>query len=289
MFLINNIPLTNNETIYYLKSNLILIVLLIVLLFVVAIIVKKIINFNSKDNELSQNEKEIQLSINDSLVQELYSYVSTEVTSPIESYNFSNYLFKNKKLTIESFDTKQLYIYSFRHIDKNKIQIISVDNSNDIIYIPRDAYEKAIEKVFNIKPIFDPNLEFKFMLLDSAVDSLYNGGFEFSYDSEKDAYVSIDGDVGATLPTLYRKLVKAYKNNNDIILKEKFIYIGGFFDDGYLVCLDSYCNNVVKTEVDKSPLDINIDMYKDITNTLPYTFKLGNDNEYHYYSSVIDN
>ena len=283
------------------KKNTGLIVLVVVLVITVLgtsgfIVYDKVLN--NKNNETNNNQEnnkdkiKEELWINSDLVQNLYSYVN--VTHEENGELLKDYFFKNEKVTLDNIsnDTKLWMAYTqLNDIRYKQEGYLPAIKSFDI-----DKFDIAMKKVFGNDITYE-----KDDFMPETCDC------EYSYNKITKQYVCEELGCGDFYNNIKSKLYKAVKRNDKIILYEKFAYINiseyinSEFSDGDTPNYVGPKAGIYKDVKSEHPIKIwaneqeyedslpnhNFDDYLDEMSMVKYTFKKGDDESYHFYSSEI--
>jgi|GEM_PF-5550890 len=224
------------------------------------------------------------LDLDDPLVKELYGYV--EIKS---HYDHDYYFYSQPELTVATFQDNHKHHFAFRLIDKEDFTIKKSSSCGTYTVKP-EVYRKAIEKYFG------PDVEYEvdeWLFLVYPRDDLLSkcGLVSVYYNPDKNIYHGVfgyEGLVPEVLP-IYTKLISAIKLDDTIILTQKYIFTTTEYGEKttYKIFADLQTAILLETFDGENAPQISIEDYLEKAGTIEYTFKLGPDNEYHFYSSVI--
>lgn len=261
---------------------------------------------NKNTNKVENQEKTENFDLNNSLVQNLYSMINLPVLKDMNGYY---YFYKNVKITIDNIDNDvKLYMAYSQLSDSDIIETKTPESGGGYFMSASfdiDKFDSAMKKTFgnNVTYIKDD-------FMPEGCDS-----YNFHYDDNSKQYKSdpLGGcGGGPSLRYLFSEPYKAIKQNDNIILYEKFAFIniGDFNDEGDIdlditIYKDVEFKNIIKKltkNVDYSEdaqiisnlelseefkNEISLDSYFDQMSMVKYTFKKGDNNSYHFYSSEI--
>ena len=285
------------------KKNTGLIVLIVVLSIAVLglggfIIYDKVLNNDSKnnsneinkeDNEISNVSKEEVLWLNDTLVQNLYNMV----IFPGDDILGNWYFYENEKVTLDNISNDTKLYMAYTQLNKNDIEY-KEDNLHGTKSFDINQFEIGMKNVFGNNITYEKN-DFMPEMCDC----------EYKYNADQQKYIcEIGGCGGPGESYVDRKLYNAVKISDEIILYEKFAFINineiifSNSDPKYDgpkagIYKDTKSKNAIKTwikDVDyfyNNKPNYNFDDYIDQMSMVKYTFKKGDDNSYHFYSSEI--
>lgn len=239
-----------------------------------------------KDNTELETKEDSQKK----LVDQLYQYVTYG-----RDLQPMYYFFKNKEITSESFDNMEKVAYAFQLANKDEI----MDFTEQGFTVNGDVYKKWIETIFGKDTLFDNSKPLTLYTNDLLKNSIVN----IEYNKEKDQYIvtrenGFVSDKDDKISNFYAKFNKYDINNDDntITIEEKVIFTGKkwnndniisnikVYRDIYHTKLIDEIKNPTQEQIQK--FDIN-DYLKD-ANTITYTFKMDEDNNYYFYSSKVE-
>ena len=244
-----------------------------------------------------------ELNLSDTLVKSLYAYVNI-----IPHYQKNYYFYSKKQLAVSSFDNIEKHYFAFRYIPKNDFVIKGKNGSGTFTITPAN-YQKALERYFgpDVEFTSDATVSFK-AVRDGLVKNA--SGIDVRFNTSKNLYTGEVGGIGGSeylYEPIYARLVGARKYGDTIILTQKYIFVTSDFTDAdenasydelwsydvyadydKLVLLASRDNIEVKWDKWSSYKKLlKLDDFISQAGTIEYTFKLGSDNEYHFYSSEL--
>jgi hypothetical protein len=232
----------------------------------------------------SQSTKGEKLALDDPLVTELYGYV--EMTSP-SGNNY--YFYTEPEITVSTFKDVNKHHFAFRLLDKSDFTIKKSSSCGTYTLKP-ETFRKAIEKYFGpeVEYEVDEWLFFVYARADLMPKCSLVAGY---YNPDKNIYHGVfnyDRDVPEVLP-IYTKLISAIKLDDTIVLTQKYIFTTTEYGEKttYKVFADIHAEIIFDTFDDGTVPQISIEDYLDKAGTIEFTFKLGPDNEYHFYSSAV--
>lgn len=245
----------------------------------------------------------IKLSLEDELVQELYSYV----TYGINGERSIKYI-KEKSVKLENFTNYEKFYYALMFATKEDFKDTGEEIFNRKTYvISNDLVKKYMKQYFGDEVSYN-------------LDSSLSMSFDFEMDGFNTGVLNYDKDSGGYTITFVsksskdsNKVIEPYyvildnasrESDGTIILKEKIIYISyinnkdaaGKFLDSYDISIYKDYNKTMLIERKSgytkemlnakplSPTD-----YKNNSNTITYKFKKNRNGEYYFYSSEISN
>ena len=232
----------------------------------------------------SEKEKGEKLDLDDPLVEELYGYV--KVTSHSEK---NYYFYSQPELTLSTFDDNNKHHFAFRLLDKKDFKIKKSSSCGTYTVKP-EAYRKAMEKYFGPDVQYEPD-EWLFLvysrpelLAKCSLVSVY-------YNPTKNIYHGVfayEGSAPEVLP-IYTKLISAIKLDDTIVLTQKYIFTTTEYGDKttYKIFADLTTEILLETFDGENAPQISIEDYLDKAGTIDFTFKLGVDNQYYFYSSEL--
>ena len=221
------------------------------------------------------------------LINLLYSYVTYNRYS-----EDMRYFYVNDRLTKDMFDGYEKVKYAFQLVNENNIDNLT-ENS---FTIDENVYQSFIDTIFGKNSSFDNNKEFETISTNVFKNSLVS----VKYDAENKQYIvnKISDYHESIMKPLYAKIIDAYvdDSNDTITIKEKVIFTSFDYDaNGNISKIKVYKDNFHKTlidEVDNNTNnqieEFNIDNYLDEAITVTYKFSLGEDSNYYFESSMIE-
>lgn len=221
------------------------------------------------------------------LIDLLYSYVTYNRYS-----EDMRYFYVNDRLTKDMFDGYEKGKYAFQLVNENNIDNLT-ENS---FTIDENVYQSLVDTIFGKDSSFDNNKEFEVISTNVFKNSLVS----VRYDLESKQYIvtKISDYHESAMKPLYSKIVDAYvdDSNDTITIKEKVIFTSFDYDaNGNISKIKVYKDNFHKTlidEVDNNTNnqieEFNIDNYLDEAITVTYKFSLGEDSNYYFESSMIE-
>lgn len=278
------------------KVNIWLIVLGLVLLIITSFLSGyAILNHYLDDKEKTKENEFSDVVISDPLVSELYGYVTFEQDSPL----YTSYLLKTKDVTISNFSDIEKHFFALQFIKGSDVVVTEEDvNGSPTFTIANNIYQTAMVKFFGPDISAPKNSTYTYI----APFTIENCSWvSFTYDSAAGLYKGVAGGIGGRdmpIKALYNQLVSATKNDDTIIIKAKFIFVAteenqidivNTYD--YKVYADYARTILLDAKTNMSETDANafvMTPYLDQANVVTYTFKLGSDNLYHFYSSAVE-
>lgn len=250
--------------------------------------------------EVPEESKKEELSLEDSLVKTLYSYVSFGQ----DFFNKNYYFLENKKVEVAAIPNDKKFFYAFPLIDYNQITKAPTIDFVETFSIPEAAYEDALEKLFGPNVTYQKEGTHQIIPNWSQDITKDSWGFtQFQYDKDQKVYVGTTSGIGGGNPLpqgVYRKLISAIKEKNKITVTEKFIYVESNYETSdqpdqkyrYKVYADINKTSLIEQKNNVSLQNTNqnfsIDPYLNQANTATYVFELGEDQEYHFVSSQVE-
>ena len=217
----------------------------------------------------------------------LYSYVTYDRYS-----DDMRYFYVNDRLTKDMFDGYEKGKYAFQLVNENNIDNLT-ENS---FTIDENVYQSLVDTIFGKDSSFDNNKEFEVISTKKKKNSLVS----VRYDLESKQYIvtKISDYHESVMKPLYSKIIDAYvdDSNDTITIKEKVIFTSFDYNaNGNISKIKVYKDNFHKTlidEVDNNTNnqieEFNIDNYLDEAITVTYKFSLGEDSNYYFESSMIE-
>ncbi len=221
------------------------------------------------------------------LIDLLYSYVTYNRYS-----EDMRYFYVNDRLTKDMFDGYEKGKYAFQLVNENNIDNLT-ENS---FTIDENVYQSLVDTIFGKDSSFDNNKEFEVISTNVFKNSLVS----VRYDLESKQYIvtKISDYHESVMKPLYSKIIDAYvdDSNDTITIKEKVIFTSFDYNaNGNISKIKVYKDNFHKTlidEVDNNTNnqieEFNIDNYLDEAITVTYKFSLGEDSNYYFESSMIE-
>lgn len=240
----------------------------------------------NKDNTI-ENETYESLSIDDSLVTELYNKINYfSITGPA-GYNFSGYFYQKDSITVDDMDNKAKIFLALNNAETTS------DELEQTLFVSDSSMKQAIEDLFG-------NVDYKNESLSTPIGC----GFSRAYYDESKKQYSIGVACGGTgFPYYKTKLIQARKYENKIEIYEKHLAIkieqlvkeNGYDVPKYSIykkfvrngkdCTEYEClvgNDTIAENVDLT--EEQLENYMGKADTYKYTFKLEN-GKYHFYSA----
>lgn len=241
-------------------------------------------SFGKENDTLTEGENKVP---DQELIDLLYNYVTYNRYS-----EDMRYFYVNDRLTKDTFDDSDKVKYAFQLVNENNIENLT-ENS---FTIDKDVYQSFIDTIFGKDSSFDNNKEFEVISTNVFKNSLVS----VRYDLESKQYIvtKISDYHESVMKPLYSKIIDAYvdDSNDTITIKEKVIFTSFDYDaNGNISKIKVYKDNFHKTlidEVDNNTNnqieEFNIDNYLDEAITVTYKFSLGEDSNYYFESSMIE-
>lgn len=221
------------------------------------------------------------------LINLLYSYVTYNRYS-----EDMRYFYVNDRLTKDMFDGYEKGKYAFQLVNENNIDNLT-ENS---FTIDENVYQSLVDTIFGKDSSFDNNKEFEVISTNVFKNSLVS----VRYDLESKQYIvtKISDYHESVMKPLYSKIIDAYvdDSNDTVTIKEKVIFtsfdynangniskIKVYKDHFHKILIDEVDNNT-NNQIE----EFNIDNYLDETITVTYKFSLGEDGNYYFESSMIE-
>lgn len=241
-------------------------------------------SFGKEKDTLTEGENKVP---DQELIDLLYSYVTYNRYS-----EDMRYFYVNDRLTKDMFDGYEKGKYAFQLVNENNIDNLT-ENS---FTIDENVYQSLVDTIFGKDSSFDNNKEFEVISTNVFKNSLVS----VRYDLESKQYIvtKISDYHESVMKPLYSKIIDAYvdDSNDTITIKEKVIFTSFDYNaNGNISKIKVYKDNFHKTlidEVDNNTNnqieEFNIDNYLDEAITVTYKFSLGEDSNYYFESSMIE-
>ncbi len=241
-------------------------------------------SFGKEKDTLTEEENKVP---DQELIDLLYSYVTYNRYS-----EDMRYFYVNDRLTKDMFDGYEKGKYAFQLVNENNIDNLT-ENS---FTIDENVYQSLVDTIFGKDSSFDNNKEFEVISTNVFKNSLVS----VRYDLESKQYIvtKISDYHESVMKPLYSKIIDAYvdDSNDTITIKEKVIFTSFDYNaNGNISKIKVYKDNFHKTlidEVDNNTNnqieEFNIDNYLDEAITVTYKFSLGEDSNYYFESSMIE-
>lgn len=241
-------------------------------------------SFGKENDTLTEGENKVP---DQELIDLLYSYVTYNRYS-----EDMRYFYVNDRLTKDMFDGYEKGKYAFQLVNENNIDNLT-ENS---FTIDENVYQSLVDTIFGKDSSFDNNKEFEVISTNVFKNSLVS----VRYDLESKQYIvtKISDYHESVMKPLYSKIIDAYvdDSNDTITIKEKVIFTSFDYNaNGNISKIKVYKDNFHKTlidEVDNNTNnqieEFNIDNYLDEAITVTYKFSLGEDSNYYFESSMIE-
>ena len=239
-----------------------------------------------EDNNKEDNT-ETEVSTENFLIKSLYNMVQF----PADNYFEKWYFYKNPKVNFNTIDNDIKLWMAYTQIPDSAIKEKTADNMDNMIrYFDISELDIAMQKVFGND-------------ISYSKDSFYpiSCECEYKYDSTNNQYSCVvNGCGGPNTSYVLGSLYKAFKNEESIILYEKFAYINidklvydgssidnNYKDSGIYKDVDS---NILIEKINNLESKIDISNYYDKLSMVKYTFNKDENGQYHFYSSeIVDN
>lgn len=261
------------------KSNKGLIITIVILSILLASVSGYLVYdkfFNNEETKEEKNESSDkdtsnvseELSINDSEVQKLYSYVTNGLTATYDTFDY--FYRQDKLLATQMSDSDRLSLAAKLISEEDK-------KTTSSAYVSVD--EEVIKANYNL--IFGSSIDYR--RVDFQI-----GCLPMEYNDETKTYVSTsDGCGGAVEKAIESLLEKAVKTNDSIEIYERMFVIvtsdGSFYKDTELKeKLNISNDDVINTDYDQL-----IKQHMSELNQYKYTFKKDNSGNYYFYSAEL--
>ncbi len=198
--------------------------LLIIILILIALNVYQYLNTQSQVNKMnfectpvSTYEKEKELDLKSTIVQDLYNKVETSMREDLAVHEFNDSL--KRYLAFRQIPTKDFYDSNCNYFNNTAMQLYTCPTSKDFhpLAIKVETFEREYKKLFGANTtVPNDNIQLGNKCL---------GGYQ--YIPDRGEYVQ--GKCSENVPTSFKKeqkLVKAISRNNVIIISEEVVYKG---------------------------------------------------------------
>lgn len=243
-------------------------------------------NFRKDKEEKIENKEEDKEK---KLVNKLYHYVSYG-----RDLQPMTYFFQNKEITSETFDNLEKVRYAFQMANKKEV----FDLTDKGFKVLGDTYKKWIEEIFGKETTFDNSKTITLYTNDLLKNSIVN--IEYNPTSNQYVVTKEDGFVKENkdgIQDYYTKMDTYHidSTNGTIEIVEKAIFVDKEWDvnnkiSNIKVYKDIYKKQLIqeiKTPTKETLKSFRIEDYWEDAASIHYTFKLGEDNHYYFYSSRI--
>lgn len=249
---------------------IIIIVISLLIGFTVYFLSSKVLG-NNKNNSNNSSNNSSSISIDDNLVDELYSYVSRK----------SNLKFiREPNLLVDNFTNKEKYYYALQFVEAKDLEVDSKEDNSYIL--SSDKVKEYMTKFFGSGVTYSKNITMDYDF-DFYV-STYNIA-NVSYNQNKNNYsVVFSGNSLDNGVNYHKELVKASKGADGSIILIENVLFTSVSDNGLVNIYKDYDKTMLIASVDYDSFDA--DKYLDKGSTITYTFKNDNGN-YYFYSSKI--
>lgn len=246
-------------------------------------------NQNFKKGKEEKTESKEDTSEKD-LINKLYQYVSYG-----RDLQPMTYFFQNKELTNETFDALEKVRYAFQLANKKEV----FDLTDKGFKVLGDTYKGWIEEIFGKGTPFDNSktitLYTNDLLKNSIVNIEYNQKANQYIVTKENGFIKEDKDE---IQDYYTKMDTYHIDpiNHTIQIDEKVIFVGKEWNVSNKISNIKVYKDIYKTKLIqeiKEPTkevlkDFRIEDYWSDAATISYTFQLGEDNNYYFSSSKIE-
>lgn len=258
-------------------KNVVIIVLAILVLGLGGYLVyDKVIDKDvNEENNKEQKEEYTLLDKDNESVQFLYSYRATN------SYVLDKKLYTTEYLKVDDRTQEEKYSIASNVFQKESHSI--QNEEGDLLKVLEN---KKIQNAY--ERIFGPNTYEKTKNMSFACED-----YEI-YSKDDNYYVLVSNGCGGPIPRIQENIDEVRKYNDRIEIKTSFCVLGvkeTFSSDENMNYYFYYKDVDEKEMIAKVDKNININIfekYKDHMSHMTYTYKLGEDGFYYYYSSQLD-
>lgn len=254
-----------------------------IIITILAILVLGMGGYLVYDKILSKDDKVEKETIQDK--QEEYTLIDKDNAS-------IQFLYSIRRIGVFEFD-KALYTTEYLEVkdrtqeDKYSIASILFEKSirnefqNDTTYkevVANEDVKNAYERIFGPNTYTTPE----------TIISYVGKCLVYNYDKNNDYFVADGGCGGAYIRNVDENIDEVRKYNDKIEIKTSYYF---FEDDAGLGYTQYYSDSESKNLITKLNNDSTVNIfeeYKDQLNHMTYTYKLGEDGFYYYYSSQMD-
>lgn len=234
---------------------------------------------NSEDQNNTQNNNEsnvvTELSISDSLVQELYSSImfGYGLTNDYYYHNSSKTLVSDMKNYTKMYLTANKWLKEYRNNPNSDV----VESNDYTLIVPEEQIKNVYYRIFGKDSVYSLNSSYNFCPI-------------MSYEGADKIKLSLACGGGTGLPKVVQNIIKAEKTENEIYIYENVAFLNYVEDnsDGrhvYNLYKDTEKTNLVAEKVvlvgDYNEL---VEQYQNKLDTYKYTFKSNGDGTYYFYS-----